>query len=237
MDIEGTYTLQAPPDVVWKLLTDLQTLQRTIPGIERLERSGEDTYAFTLHIKHAPLRGLYTGDAVAAELEYPFSYQMSADGEGNPGTFHAEWIITLTELDENTVIAYQGSLHFSRANALLPSALIKGTLKALVQQFFTALAEHVRSTSFSSPDTSEDSVTQLEVSQIHNGREAAWTIPDQPTFLHTLVRQLGLGDNDPSLEQLWVNRLRRIGFISVLLLLVWVGTRLPRKLARLFAND
>ena len=229
MDIEGTYTLQASPDIVRILLMDLQTLQRTIPGIERLERSEEDTYAFTLHIKQAPLRGSYTGHAVTAELEYPFSYHMSAEGEGIRGTFHAEWIITLTELDENTVIAYQGSLHFSRANALLPSALIKGTMKALVQQFFTALADHVRTTSFSSPDTSEESVTQLEDSRIHNGRTAASTFPDQPTFLHTLVRQLGLGDKDPSLEQQWVNRLRRIGFVSVLLLLVWVGTRLPRK--------
>jgi carbon monoxide dehydrogenase subunit G len=229
MDIEGTYTLQASPEVVWKLLKDLQTLQRTIPGIERLECTGEDTYAFTLHIKHAPMRGSYSGHAVAAKLEFPYSYHMRAEGEGIPGTFHAEWNIILTAHDENTVVAYQGSLHFSKANALLPSPIVKGTIKVLIQQFFTAVADHLRSASYSYPDAAEVSVTQLEVSQIHNGRRAVSTFRDKPTFLHTIVRQLGLGDNDPLLEQQWVNRLRRIGIVSILLFLVWVGTRLPRR--------
>ena len=229
MDIDGTYTLQASPEVVWILLMDIQTLQRTIQGIERLERTGEDTYAFTLHIKHAPLRGSYSGNAVATKMEYPYSYHMSAEGEGIPGTFHAEWNITLTAHDENTVVAYQGSLHFSRANVLLPIPLVKGTIKVLIQQFFTAVADHLRSASYMYQNASEVHVTQLEVSQIHNDRIAISTFPDKPSFLHTIVRQLGLGDNDPLLEQQWVNRLRRIGIVSMLLFLVWVGTRLPRR--------
>src|SRR6266700_3271642 len=139
MNINGTYTFQASPEVVWTLLMDIQTLHRTIQGIERLERTGEDTYAFTLHIKHASLRGSYSENA------------------------------------------------------------------------------------------SEDNVTQLEVSHIHNGHMAISTFPEKSSFLHTIVRQLGLGDNDLLLEQQWVNRLRRIGIVSMLLFLVWVGTRLPRR--------
>jgi carbon monoxide dehydrogenase subunit G len=229
MDIEGTYTLQASPEVVWIHLIDLQTLQRTIPGIERLERLGEDAYTFTLYVKHAPLRGSFSGHAVVTELEYPFSYQMRAEGEGIPGKFHAEWTITLTAHDKNTVVAYQSSLHFSKANALLPNSLIKGTIKVLIQHFFTALADHLRSTNYSYLATSEDTVTQLEISQKHNGHRTASTFPEQPIFLYTIVRQLGLGDKDPLIEQQWVNRLRRIGIVSMLLLLVWVGTRLPGK--------
>jgi len=201
MDIEGKYTLQASPEVVWIHLMDLQTLQRTIPGIVGLERPGEDIYAFTLHVKHAPLRGSFSGYAVATELEYPFSYQMRAEGEGIPGKFHAEWTITLTAHDENTIVAYQSSLHYSKANALLPNPLIKGTIKVLIQHFFTALAEHLRSTSYSYLATSEDTGTQLEVSQIYNDHRTASTYPDQPIFLHTIVRRLGLGDKDPLLEQ------------------------------------
>jgi uncharacterized protein len=229
MDIDGTYTLQASPEVVWALLMDIQTLQRTIEEIERLERTGEDIYTFTLHIKHAPLRGSYSGNAVATKLEYPYSYHMRAEGEGTPGSFHAEWNITLTAQDENTVVAYQGSLQFSRTNALLPSPLVKGTIKVLIQQFFTSVADHLRSLSYTSQSASEVNVTQLEVPHIDNGRIAISTFPDKPSFLHTIVRQLGLGDNDPLLEQQWVNRLRRIGIVSMLLFLVWVGTRLPRR--------
>jgi carbon monoxide dehydrogenase subunit G len=229
MDIEGTHTLEASPEVVWIHLMDLQTLQRTIPGIERLERSGEDSYAFTLHVKHAPLRGSFSGHAAYTELDYPFSYQMRAEGEGIPGKFHAEWSITLTAHDENTVVAYQSSLHFSKAKTLLPNPLIKGTIKVLIQQFFTALADHLRYTSYSSIATSEEIMTHLEVSQLYEGHRTDSTFPEQPIFLYAIVRQLGLGDKDPLLEQQWVNRLRRIGIVSMLLLLVWVGTRLPRK--------
>ena len=229
MDIDGTYTLQAVPEVVWNLLMDLQTLQRTIPGIERLERTAEDIYAFTLHIKNTPLRGSYSGNATVTKMAYPFSYHMRAEGEGIPGTFYAEWDISLMAHDENTVVAYQGSLHFSRTNAPLPSPLVKGTIKVLIQQFFTAVADHLLSASYTYQNASEDNVTQLEVSHIHNGRMANSTFPDNPSFLHTVVRQLGLGDNDLLLEQQWVNRLRRIGIVSMLLFLVWVGTRLPRR--------
>ena len=39
MDIDGTYTLQAPPEVVWNLLMDQDLLQHTIQGMERLEQT------------------------------------------------------------------------------------------------------------------------------------------------------------------------------------------------------
>ena len=229
MEIDGSYTLQAPPEVVWNLLMDQDMLQHAIQGMERLEQTGEDTYAFTLHIKHAPLRGAYSGNAVVSKLEYPYSYHMEAEGEGVPGIFRAECNITLTALDENTVVAYQGNLHFSRTNAQFPGSLIKGIVKVLIQQFFTAIADHLRSDSYVYEHDAEAHITQVEVSHMQNGRMETSSLPDKSSFLHLVVRQLGLGDSDPFLEQQWVNRLRRIGLVSMLLFFVWVGTRLPRR--------
>ena len=48
--------------------------------------------------------------------------------------------------------------------------------------------------------------------------------------LHTLVHQLGLGNGDPVVEEQWVGRVRQFGIVSALLLLVWVGTRLPKRI-------
>ncbi len=50
MDIEGTYTLQAPPEEVWGCLKDQQVLQRTIPGVERIEALSEEKYAGRLQL-------------------------------------------------------------------------------------------------------------------------------------------------------------------------------------------
>jgi hypothetical protein len=154
---------------------------------------------------------------------------MRAEGEGIPGSFRAEWNITLTSHDEYTVVAYQGTLLFSSANAQLPTPLVKGTMKVLIQQFFTTIADLLLSISHSYQNHSEAHITQVEVSQIHDEHTELQTAYDKPSFLHSVVRQLGLGDNDPFLEQQWVNRLKRIGFVSMLLFLVWVGTRLPRR--------
>ncbi|HYB02684.1 MAG TPA: carbon monoxide dehydrogenase subunit G [Ktedonobacteraceae bacterium] len=227
MDIDGTYTLQAPQEVVWNLLMDIQTLQHTIQGMERLERTGDDTYAFTLHIKLSPLRGSYSGVAVATKMDYPYRYHMKAEGEGAPGRFQAEWDITLTALDENTVVGYQGTLEFS--NAKLPSSLVKGTTKVLIQQFFTSVADLLRTADFAYQDDSEVHVDQSGDVYAHEAHKHYPASQEQSSLLLIIVRQLGLGDKDPVLEQEWVNRLRRIGFISMLLFFVWVGTRLPRR--------
>jgi carbon monoxide dehydrogenase subunit G len=227
MDIDGTYTLQAPPEMVWNLLMDIQTLQHAIQGMERLERTGEDTYAFALHIKLSPLRGSYSGVAVATKMNYPYMYHMKAEGEGAPGTFHAEWDITLTPLDENTVIGYQGTLEFS--NAQLPSSLVKGTTKVLIQQFFTTIADLLHTTNNLYQGDSEVLASQLADTYVHEGHRNYPASQEKPSLLLSIVQQLGLGDKEPDLEQQWVNRLRRIGFISMLLFFVWVGTRLPRR--------
>jgi carbon monoxide dehydrogenase subunit G len=230
MDIEGTYTLQATPEEVWACLMDIQTLQRTIPGIEQLARLGENSYAFTMHIKHAPLRGSYSGNAITTDLEYTLSYYLNVDGEGTPGKFHAEWSITLRALDVNTVIAYQGTLRLTKAGAPLPAQLVKGTIKVLIQQFFTALADYLRTRRYSNLAPFENTPIQLDLPQFYNGRDDALIPQDQPAILYAIVRQLRLGGKDPLLEEQWVIRLRRIGIVSVLLLLVWIGTRLPGKI-------
>jgi uncharacterized protein len=227
MEIDGTYTLQAPPEVVWNLLMDLQTLQHAIQGMERLERTGEDTYAFALHIKLSPLRGSYSGVAVATKMNYPYMYHMKAEGEGAAGTFHAEWDITLTPLDDNTVIGYQGTLEFS--NAQLPNSLVKGTTKVLIQQFFTTIADLLHTTDYVYQDDAAVFASQPAESYVHDGHRNYLDSQEKHSLLLSIVQQLGLGDKDPELEQQWMNRLRRVGFLSMLLFFVWVGTRLPRR--------
>src|SRR5712691_5078183 len=110
MEIEGTYTLQALPEEVWKCLMDQQTLRRTIPGLERLETLGEHTYTFTLHIKHTPLKGSYSGYGRVVEQHYPTSYRITVEGEGQQSKFQGEWDIHLSGFKDNTVITYRGGI-------------------------------------------------------------------------------------------------------------------------------
>lgn len=255
MDIEGTYTLQAPVEEVCQSLTDSQTLRLAMPGLEHLEPAGQLTYTFTLRIKQAPLRGIYQGKiTVHSSAPYPdplTSYRFSIEGEGQHNPFQGMWDIRLSQQQDNTVVAYSGALNAGKMSALLPSSLVKGAVKILIQQFFTNLAEHLRTTAetlYPAPGF-DGAEAQEETGDAHPGRTGEYArengrhivdsfkepidievpVPAR-TVMHRLVRLVGLGNHDPALEERWVSRLKRFGAFSVLLLLVWIGTRLPRRL-------
>ncbi len=234
MDFEGTYTLQAVPEDVWQCLTDQQLLLRTIPGIERLEMLDKDTYAFSMHIKHAPLRGNYHGNIIITERQPPYHCRIVIEADGRQGTISGNSIIHLNGRDNTTIVAYQGGLNIGKLGTFLPPALAKGAAKLLVQQFFTGLADqlHVEGLSLDITSPQLEGVSAVNQSQgnivILPPRHAVQTSP-MTNLSYILVRQFKLGAGNPTQEAVWVNRVRRIGIVAGLLFLVWLGTRLPRR--------
>lgn len=231
MEIEGTYTLQAHAEDVWQCLMDQQTIQHAITGLERLSKVDEHTYTFAIHIRHAPLRGTYTGNASVLEPQYPTSYRLDIEGEGPSSKFRCECAVYLHAQGENTVVSYQGVLQLGRGNAFIPVPLVKATIRVLLQHFFTTLTDQLR-TEREAPvyvTTLEEMyempfMEEQTSEQLRQGRQE-----QPPTLLHRLVHLLSLGKQNPVQEEQWVRRLRQFGVVAVLLLLVWVGTRLPRR--------
>jgi carbon monoxide dehydrogenase subunit G len=233
MDIEGTYTLQAPTEEVWTCLMDQQTIQHTIPGLERLTRVDDQTYTFAINVRHAPLRGSYTGRASVLEPDYPSAYRLKIEGEGPANEFLCDVSIKLSAHNENTVVSYQGTLQPGRHNARISAPLIKATVKVLLQQFFATLADRLR-TERENPvyvTTLEEMYEIPFMEEQISSQLVARPRRSSPTLLHLLVHRIGLGRHDPAQEEQWVRRLRQVGVVTVLLLLVWVGTRLPRRVA------
>jgi carbon monoxide dehydrogenase subunit G len=228
MDIEGTYTLQASPEDVWDFLADQQILQRTIPGVERIEALGEERYAVAIHIGPTPLTGLYRGHVTVTEQQHPHYYRIAIEGAGQQSSINGIGDIHLSGQGGNTVVAYKGKLSLGRPGTALSTAVVKGAAKLLIQQFFTSLADQLRANGRTSTITDEHvhGIATLEQS---GGKIVILPAAARPAFLETIVRSVGLGAGDPSAETQWVKRLRRIGIVLGLLLLVWVGTRLPKK--------
>jgi uncharacterized protein len=233
MQIEGTYTLQAPPEEVWSCLMDQKTIQYALPGLERLTKIDDQTYAFAIHVRHAPLRGLYAGRVTIVEQNYPASYHLHIEGGEQAQAFRGECEMQLAIHNENTVVSYQGVLQLGRSGAQIPAPQVKATVKMLLQQFFTVLTDQLRTEKgepvyvatleemYETPFMEEQASEHLLSAHRANA----------PSFLHRLIRLAGLGQQRPALEEQWVRRIRQVGFIMFLLLLVWAGTRLPRKAA------
>ncbi|MGH2506708.1 MAG: CoxG family protein [Ktedonobacteraceae bacterium] len=232
MQIEGTYTLQAAPEDVWSYLMDQKTIQYALPGLERLTKIDEQTYAFAIQIRHAPLRGTYTGRVTILEQNYPSSYHLHIEGGEQAPTLRGECEMRLATHNENTVVSYQGALQLGRSGAQVPAPQVKATVKMLLQQFFTTLTDQLRTEKGGEPiyvKTLEE-MYEMPFMEEQTSEQLRLVRRASPaTFLHRLVRLAGLGQQNPALEEQWVRRVRQVGFMALLLLLVWVGTRLPRK--------
>ncbi|HEY7044041.1 MAG TPA: carbon monoxide dehydrogenase subunit G, partial [Nocardioidaceae bacterium] len=95
MLVSGSATVGAAPDEVWKALNDPAVLVRTIPGCQRLEEIGPDSYTMTVTAGVASIKGVYTGQVRLTDQQPPDTFVLKASGAGGPGTVSADVRVTL----------------------------------------------------------------------------------------------------------------------------------------------
>ena len=71
MDVNGSYTFDAAPDAVWKLLTDPKVIAKCLPGCDRLEPIGEDQYRAAMTLAVASVSGSYSGTVSMLDKNAP----------------------------------------------------------------------------------------------------------------------------------------------------------------------
>ncbi|MDQ4051656.1 MAG: SRPBCC domain-containing protein, partial [Actinomycetota bacterium] len=82
MKISGANVLPFPVAQVWDALLDPRVLVRTIPGCERLETTGDNTYAMTVTAGVAAIKGTYDGTCSLSDLKEHESLTMRLQGAG-----------------------------------------------------------------------------------------------------------------------------------------------------------
>lgn len=242
MDIEGTYTLQAPPDVVWHSLGDRLMLLRALPGVEGLEQSDEQCFTFTLNLKHSLLRGTYTGKAILMDRQEPYHCRILLESDGQSNSFSGSGVIHLHQRDEATVITYQGNIQIGKADTHIAQAVARGATKMVIQRMLTGLAGQLQAEIAPSIPVVEETSALMVSRKLHLPGGAIVVLPPSPVtetpsrprpfymLAQTAVRWFRLGAGNPEQEALWTKRVQRGSITAALLFLVWVGTRLPRRL-------
>lgn len=241
MDIEGTYTLQAPPAVVWHSLGNRQMLLRALPGVEELEQSDGQSFVFTLHLKHSLLRGTYRGKAVLTDQQEPHHCRILLESDGQSNPFSGNGAIHLHQRDNATIITYQGNIQLGRTDTHLAQAVTRGATKLVIQRMLTGLAGQLQAEiAHAAPAEEEESILP-ESKKLYLPGGAIVVLPPPPVsespqrpqllqkLAQTIVHWFHLGAGNPELEALWIRRVQRMSVVAALLLLVWVGTRLPRR--------
>jgi carbon monoxide dehydrogenase subunit G len=144
VNVSGTELMHAPPATVWAALTDPAVLVDAIPGCQRLERAGQDSYRFTIAAGPASLRGVYTGDVTLTDRREPASFRLTAAGAGGPGTVRVSVRFRLTNAgDGSTELAYDADGDVSGMLASAGQRLVASVARRMAGEFFGCVDNHL----------------------------------------------------------------------------------------------
>jgi uncharacterized protein len=147
MKIEGTHQIDAPRTRVYEALIDPEVLQRTIPGCESLQRTGENTYAATMRTGVGTIKGVFNGTVKLEDLRAPEHFRMIVEGKGSPGFLKGSGDLDLEAQGNATSVNYTGEVQVGGTIASVGQRMIQGTVKMMAAQFFTALGAETKTES------------------------------------------------------------------------------------------
>ena len=144
MKLEGKYTLPAPPEKVWALLTDPGRLAKLLPGCESLEPDGPDRFKAAVKFGIAAITGKYAGTLEFSEKKPHQSMRMKITGKGLPGFVEGAGRLELAGKNGQTELHYAGDANVGGLIASAGQRMMEGAAKKIVDQFFAAAAEELR---------------------------------------------------------------------------------------------
>jgi len=138
MRFTGQNMLQAPVEQVWDALLDPAVLVRTIPGCERLEETGENSYAMTVTAGVAAIKGTYSGACSLSDLRPHQSLVMKLDGAGAPGTIGATVNVSFSAAsDGGTSVSYDADAVVGGMVGGVGQRMLSSVSKRMAGEFFS----------------------------------------------------------------------------------------------------
>jgi carbon monoxide dehydrogenase subunit G len=142
MKISGSSVLHASPDRVWAAVTDPAVLSAVIPGCEVLTPTAANTFALTVTLGVASIKGSYSGEVWFSDLVEPSSLTMRATGSGGPGTIDTTVVVLLTPLgDGSTRLDYDADAMVGGMVGGVGQRVLAGVAKKTAGLFFAAVDE------------------------------------------------------------------------------------------------
>ena len=144
MNLAGKYLLHAAPPKVWATLMNMDSLANIVPGISRLEQTGDHTFKSILDIKLGPVSGSFTGNLQLDDLQEPNAFTLKAQQNSKIGNANAAVKINLSPVgDSDTEIAFDGDVKMSGMLASLGQRVMGGVSNTLTKQFFSNLEKEL----------------------------------------------------------------------------------------------
>ena len=141
MRIEFAHPLAASPGKVYAALLDPSVIQRSIDGCDSLTRIAENTYATTLRVGGAGIKGTVKltatrpGEALTLAIE----------GKGLPGSVQAKIHMRLVARGEGTEVQGESEVLVGGFAAALGSKILESGARGAIADFFLRFAAQLTS--------------------------------------------------------------------------------------------
>src|SRR5215468_359045 len=144
MDMTGNQHIEAPRDVVWAALNDVEVLRQSIPGCQSIEKVSDTEMNAKVTLKVGPVKATFAGKVTLSDLDPPNGYTITGEGSGGAAGFaKGSAVVRLADDAGATNLNYEVKAQIGGKLAQLGSRLIDATSRKLATEFFEKFSEAV----------------------------------------------------------------------------------------------
>lgn len=148
MELTGKHSVNAASSRIWSMLMDTNMLAKIVPGISRLEKTGDNTFKSILEIKLGPVNSSFTGNLQMDEITEQEGFTLKVAQNSKIGNASGAIKINLLPLgDEQTEIAFNGDVKLSGLLAGMGQRVMGSVANTLTKQFFANLEKELKTMS------------------------------------------------------------------------------------------
>jgi carbon monoxide dehydrogenase subunit G len=123
---------------------NVETDPKIVPGISKLEKTGENSYKSTLEVKFGPVSGEFTGDMQMEDINHQKSFTLKAQQHNKIGTVNSTMKIELMPIsDKETEVVFGGEVTISGLMSMMGQKVLGGVTEMLTKQFFANLDHEI----------------------------------------------------------------------------------------------
>ncbi len=145
MKITGRQSVNAPRQQVWDRLIDPESIGGCLPGVEKLDKIGDDEYSMSMNVGIGMVKGTYDGKVRLLNMNAPNDYQMYVEGNGRPGFIKGTGTVRLSDADDgSTDIEYEGDVEVGGPVGSVAQRMLGGVANRMVGQFFSCIEGQIK---------------------------------------------------------------------------------------------
>lgn len=142
MEMLGNRRLGVTQQQAWEALNDPETLKKCIPGCDKFELTGDNTYSVALALKIGPVSAKFSGKVMLSDIVAPDGYKLTFEGQGGVAGFaKGSSSVSLKPLAANAAAALAGDAPADAAVAHEATAAAPATPGAGCELDYTVQAQ------------------------------------------------------------------------------------------------